>query len=880
MKKRWFFLVVPGMFLLLIVGIWIGTKIDIEQLNSQNNYSNSIKKTIAVVNQDVGKKSEGKNVNYSEAFISSLSNDYKVVSYKEAQQGMDNGEFSAIVTFPSDLSSKVYSINESTLQSPKIEFSVNPSLTESGYIETYLKVLNLQNEINDTLSYLYVSSIYDEVHSAQDEVKEIFENDEDDMLALEDVKLHDFRLNVNWSDIPEVEFTPTEINFNEFVSTVQGYADNMSQKYVDSYKKAQNDYEVFQKDFSVMANSASESGLQWYDKVYNREQNVSNYVDLIRGYRNDINLWSENLYGWNKSTETWLENINDYYSKVDGWKNNVFSWKNDMDTWGSGFITDMDTYKNSITSYKNAVDDYLENVCDHYVSSTADWSLQYTEYADNTKLYLQNLKTYVEDYNKKVNIDNKYIGDMSDYKAQLTEYQTDINNCASSLISEYFEPLKSFHTELNNTYFGVENDEENNGLISDVNNYYDALIQYEEELNSYKLDLDDYKYDLTNYAIIYADCINYYWQQYYMDNTDVSPPDFNINDMFNQIDTHDSDFSDTKSIINDKKDRVDAYTEREISSLDFTRNKLQTDFADLLSREQISIPDSPDYSDISEDGTIPLIDTNILNDYIEADLEEWDRTFNIVTPNPEDYIVLNTTAAPTVISEFSEVSPIFEGGVCPTLEVNEPLEIQDEVPAVPEGFISNCNSIVSESKKYVPYNYLTEDTKLEVNSIVDMYADNLVTVESRLTNNMNSNNNMLNHAYNQYNSYVNTLHTDANTAYMNKENDLNNTLGVFYKAKEATSIENKELLSDFSEKLPNSRVNSVVNKELVNFTVSPVNMIPGDIRSTEHLGVTQQEQRLDMYEYLIMLTAFLVVISLLIVLAIYRRDSKRNKKSL
>ena|GEM_PF-5464859 len=868
MKKRWFFILAPCAVLLLTSGIWIGTKIDVEQLNNQNNYSSSIKRTIAVVNQDTGVKNGDETVNYSEAFIASLSNDYKVVSYKEAQEGISNGEFSATVTFPSDLSRNVYSINESALQSPKIEFSVNPSLTESGYIETYLKVLNLQNEINETLSYLYVSSVYDEFHSAQDEIKEIFENDEDDMAALENVKLHDFRLDVNWSDIPEVEFNPTEINFEEFVSAVQGYADDMSQKYIDSYAVAQEDYEVFQGNFSLMANTVSDSGLQWYDKVYDREQNVSSYANSVREYKGDITVWQENVADWNASTSVWNYNIGLYLSDVVGWKDATVSWKGSMDDWSSGFIADMNLYKDSITSYRNSVDVYSKKAYDHYVTSTADWALQYTEYADNTKIYLQSLQSYAEDYNNKVIIDNEYVNTVSEYKTELSEYHTNVSNYASTLYSGYFEPLKSFHLALYDTYFGIENDKVSDGLIYDVNAYYESLLQYENALNVYKECLDDY-------AVSYGNDINYYWQQISLGNTYIQQPVFNLNDAMNQSGADAFDFSAMKMGIRNNQDKVNAYTENKINSLNLTKDQLETDFIHLQNSGQILVPEAPDDFGVSEDGTIEQIDTSILNAYVNADFEEWNYVFSEEAPNPNDYIVMNVKEAPTGISDFTKEVPAFDGGACPTLKVNEPTELKDELPVVPEEFVSNCNMIVDESGKYVPTSYLNEDTKTQVNSVVDTYATNLTTVNSRLTNNMNSNNNLLKQAYNSYNSYVTTLRSDADTAYINKENDLDNTLDIFYQSKDATSTENKELLEDFSEKLPNSRVNSVTNKDLVNFMISPVDMIAGEIRSSEHTNVSLQETRLDLYGLIIAASAALLLVGLFVILMLYRRDAKK-----
>lgn len=875
MKKRCLLLLVPCAVLLVMVGIWIGTKIDIEQLNKQNNYDSNINSTIAVVNQDTGVKNESGNVNYSEAFIASLNSDYKVVSYKEAQDGINSGDYSAMVIFPSDLSSSVYSINESTLQSPKIEFSVNPSLTESDYIGTYLKVLDLQNDINETISYLYVSSVYEELHNAQDEVKEIFKNDEDDMTALEEVKLHDFRLDVDWSDIPQVNFEPKEIDFEEFVSTVQGYADDMSEKYVDSYEVAQADYEQFQSGFSSMAQTVSEDGLSWYESVNDREGRVTNYATSVMSYRDDVADWSNDVSVWNESTNLWSGDIAGYLGRLESWQANVITWKSDMDIWGDLFKADMDLYQNSINSYKDAVSTCSNDMYNHYLTSTADWSKQYTDYADNVGEYLGDLRIYIEDYNQKVLVDNAYIADVNTYNNELSSYQGSIDAYASSVYSNYFEPLKGYHEELNSIFFGDENDENNNGLVGDINSYYSQLLDYENALNTYKTSLD-------NYSISYSHMVNFYWQQYYMGNTQIQQPVFNPDSASNASGVNNFDFEAIRSNIDSEQTIVNSYKQDKMDPVDSTKVQLETDYQNLVSTgSSIVSPAKPDYSQISEDGIIGTVDTSVFDSYVNPDFTQWDDAYEGI-PEESDYVVYDTSISDAGIVEnvaaFEEQAPIFSGGDIPLLETEEPKYLEDSLPQEPETFISSCEAIVGESAKYIPTNYLTEDTKSRVDSVVDMYASNLITVDSRLKSNMSSNNNLLTQAYNSYNSYVTTLRSDADTAYVNKENDLDDTLDIFYQAKEATSAENKELLEDFSEKLPNSRVNSVVNKELVNFMISPVDFASGEVRANSQFDISQQEKRLDLYGWIIIIVAPLLPIALLIILVLYRRDSRRARK--
>lgn len=874
MKKRWLFLFIPCAALFLVTGIWLGTKMDVEQLNKQNNFSSDIKRTIAVVNQDAGVKNKEANINYSEAFISSLNSDYKVVSYKEAQDGMDNGKFSAIVTFPSDLSNNVYSLNDSTLQSPKIEFVVNPALVESAYIETYLKVLDLQNEMNKSISFLYVSSVFDEFHDAQDKVKEIFKNDDDDMKALSSVKLHDFRLNVNWSDIPQVEFNPTEINFDQFVSSVQKYADNMSEKYLDSYAVAQSDYEKYQKDFSSMAQQMSSAGTQWYNKVNEREKNVTQYADSVMSYCNDVTLWGQNVHNWNNSTSKWLSGISLYLNDINLWKNSIVSWKNTTEHWS-------DNYESSIDSYKEDLNNYSDNVYNHYLHDTDEWACSYTQYRDDTEALLGNIQTLVDEYNSKVDIDNAYATEVTKFSNELLTYYNNTKNLSSDLINQYYNPMKSYHSALKEGYFGSDTKV---GLVERINNYYSSVESYEMALNTYKDDLEDY---INEYDSQLNGFWKVYWMQYFFtgiepDMSAMTKPELDLENLHGSWENN-YDFSTIKGDIQNVSSNINDSCAEQNQILDTVKNNLDQTIRESSDRIiELSLtapPAQPEYSDLLQEGTLQKINDDALDEYIHPDLPQWNNKFES-PPSADAYITDEVRKAPQAINDFNKIAPEFDGSEFEEFSAVQPEDIKDSLPILPAEFTDGCNGIVAESAKYVPENYLTNDVRSQVNSIVGMYAANLENTDSGLKNNLTSNNNLLLQAYGKYNSYVGNLRSDANTAYINKENDLNGSLEAFYNAKDNTSKENKELLKDFSEKLPNSRTNSVTNKDLVDFTVSPIDIISGDIRHNEQSGASLQEKRLETYSFIIIVVASIVAATILIILIIYLKDSRTRRKKL
>lgn len=663
MKKRWIYLFVSGAALLFVVGIWLGTKIEIEQVNIQNSYSSGISGTIAVVNQDVGVISSGETLNYSEAFISSLSGDYKTVSYKEAQEGLGKGDFSAVLVFPSNLSASVYSLNESTLQSPQVQFTVNKFLPEGEYIGTYIKLLDLESNINKTISYLYVTSLYDEFHDAQDQVKKVLKNGEDDLSALDNLKLHDFRLDVDWSDLPEVDITFNEIDFEEFISDVRGYADDISKKYTDSYAAAQKDYDEIDSDMLSIINNILPQEENWY----------GNICGVVADYQEQLN--QQQMYN---------------------------------------------------TQIKKQLD--------AYVSEVEEWKYE------------------VETYDQA-------------YKHSADKFKDDTEECYESM----FDLAKII-----------------------INDFYSLLLQYESTL----ADTDTDCMETPDYPMISIDFM------YKKDSDGISLRDQIGADVDKIKDFFDSDLDFNESLDLNSSDSSDKNAVAVSGESNFRQNIPSFDFT-------YTPPNIPIYS-------------NDLGDI----------------PNNQN--------------------------------INIPVDLN-------QTFLDSCVLLTEESQKYNPLDYLNDTTKGQIDSIIDLYRSNLYVVDGRLSNNVISNNNLFMNGFNVLNSYVSTLKSDASTAYSNQEKDLEDALFAFYTVKETSNEENKSLLESFSEKLPNSRKNSVTNKELVNFTISPIEFAEGEIRNSEKTDFISDRDLLQIYQTIIFIAVVLVILSIVVISMIYLRDRRREK---
>lgn len=830
MKKRWIFFIVAATALLFVAGVWLGTNIDLKELTSKNTIKKDINTKIAVVNYP-DEEEFIEDVHFSDAFISSLHDEYKIVNYEEAKRGMENGLYAAMVEFPPNLTTKVNSMNSSSPEKAKITFKINPSLSESAYLSTYLKVMDLQNDLEEAISYVCTKALYDEFYDAQNKTKQIFTNNNKDMDALNDVELHDFRLKVNWSDIPQVEFNPTEINFNEFVATVQGYADTMSKAYTDSYDVAKADYEVFQAQFSDSADKISIEGQSWYDQVKQREEKVSEHVSALATYRTDLSEWSGRAKLWNGANSVWHNNLSGYRDNVFDWKNRVSDWKNKTMDWGSAFQADMLNYQSSIDTYKNKVDEYLGNINNHY-KNTDSWAKNYTDYAASAETFFTNIKELVTDYNEFAINYNTQKGEFLKYIESAENDSKNLSNCKSNLETaiDYFNQLKTF-------YLG---NDQTNGLVQNNSELYDTLLLYNQSLAQYKTKLETY----VGHKI----------------DQDIHYDSFRLDELVSKI--------------KDQKNQIDTF---------IANNQLKFDNANTKIEEinHIELPTLSDYSSLASEEELTTIDNNKLQSFISQDkLTEWRGTYNGNAPDAQTIVtseenLTNLSKEKEVqdVEDFDKDLPQFEGGDFEELNITEPGELNDQPPEVPQILLDNCNSIISESKKYIPTNYLNDETKSKVNEVVGRYADNLTVVDSRLTANMVSNNNLLTQSYNGYNRYVYTLRSDADKAYNAEVDDLNKTVDSFSSVKIGTSENNKKLLNSFSEKLPYSKNNTI---EYAKWTASPLIFAHGELRPEDVTQINAQQNRLNILSIFFVVLSIAVVISLLIILYCYRRKKKKE----
>lgn len=743
MRKSWIACSVIAAVFILMAGMWLGVHAESNRNQKQQEMSGSIQTTIAVVNQDMGAMNHGFKENYSAAVIDKLGQEYVLVSSQAAQTGYANGTYGAIITFPPNLSAHVVSINEPKPEKVNLEFMVNPKMPEKEYIETYGKMIDLQYEVNQMISYMYVYSIYEEMHDAQSKVTELFKNDEDDMTALGKVKLYNFTENLNLGDVPNPLFEPSRVPFDSFVNQVNHYAEYMAKEYLTSYETASRDYVKFEECLVSLVDvigteaSAWQTDLEdWKSESESRIKEVQNYKDELLEWLRTAKVWRQNNENWQVSLADYQDKANLYYGKVSGFLDEANSWRKSAQNWGSNIYSQ-------------------QKVREQAVQSIAE---QYNANYEALNAYQESLQ--------------KWEKDLQDYTDHLKEEETQVPPETEETTTEAGGGQGNTDDETttlppDESVTGVGNEEVTTGAIPPVTTTISTRVAYAKGHNS------------------------------------------------------------NSSVSDGKKDE----TKLEVPGLQLPNGFAMPEILDkfdLVAWEDIACPDIEKVSPFT------------------ATLE--------APPLGGNDVVMNGL-------------PYYEGET-----------VLNQTPQVPGELTDALSEIEQNTPVFNPGNYLTDEVKQRADNYVTQYAYHLQTVENNLNSNQESNIAKLNQAYFAYNQYVAELRGSALTCHSAEQRRLQDGLGIFYNAKTTTSKENRSLLGFFASMMPNSRINSVMNKDVVEFTVAPVGFVNTNIRTMQLRDGYAQEDLLCVIETAIFGFFIILCVILLCMLLSYLLQKTRKRR--
>ncbi|MCL2425576.1 MAG: hypothetical protein FWD05_04470 [Oscillospiraceae bacterium] len=327
MKKRWIPVILLSLVVAILIGLRFGTDMEQQRFLEAADIESIAPEAIAVVNSDTGAAMDGVILNYSAAIIDTLGDGFILVSPAMAQTGLEQGVYSAILTFPSHVSERIVAFNTETPERVQLEFRVNPNLAESNYIMTHLELLNLQLAINTTVANTYVTSLFSQFHTAQDEMGAVFRNNITSREAIDVVYLRDFTPDLDLDFLPEVPFEPNEADTSEHLQSVAGFAEEVRRIYRSNFELAATIYSGMRDTFDPLVDGFDDERAAWIREAsawiadwVQFSGEVDDFFALVIGHQGDLVEWRANeAMDWHGELEDWHDGVEDWYDALVLW---------------------------------------------------------------------------------------------------------------------------------------------------------------------------------------------------------------------------------------------------------------------------------------------------------------------------------------------------------------------------------------------------------------------------------------------------------------------------------------------------------------------------------------------------------------------------------
>ena len=195
-------------------------------------------------------------------------------SLDEAKSGIYNGTYGAYIVIPPTFSESVESINDFP-QKASLTYSMNPNLSDATKLIVTDEIGVYMSLLNDTLSYVYVTSIMEEFHDVQDGSKTILEHDTQDLNNILAIVPSELSEDIEYPELAKADYSWEFLDLSEYRNNTEQYINN-----IDTYYDEVNTKMITQ--FGEVASEAAKAA-EGYKGVQNQIQDFNPFADDTSG---------------------------------------------------------------------------------------------------------------------------------------------------------------------------------------------------------------------------------------------------------------------------------------------------------------------------------------------------------------------------------------------------------------------------------------------------------------------------------------------------------------------------------------------------------------------------------------------------------------------
>lgn len=436
--------------------------------NGINDVNKLITNRVAIVNLDEGVMVQDEKVNYAEKLIIDLDENFSFTGLEDARQGYATGIYAGYLIIPATFSESVVSLNNTPVRS-EISYAISSNLREDVKEEVIYDVLALMDEINDGVSYMYLHSVLDDFHTAQDAADTVMNNDIEERDAIDAVQANDLVALVPVAEFTEIENNIEPVDVSEYMARNIELTGKVGLKYTEYLMESEEEhFKINEEATALMDEMSNMSGIMSNCNFSQNAEGGSIYQDGLEAldtFFEDYNISLEE-----KQTEI---------------EKNMIAIYKDINAYLTEYDRAVEAYQTEHEkSYQNtleALEELFEKYSEEYVIVSAE--------------ELQEIENTLESQSEMLRVQQCIIQELQDESEEqegseiLQEPETNFHDTVVEYAS-LSALQKSILRTLNDNYYffsGYLLDEEGK-VVKDENNKSVLLTSLIEE---YRQDLDD-----------------------------------------------------------------------------------------------------------------------------------------------------------------------------------------------------------------------------------------------------------------------------------------------------------------------------------------------------------------------------------------------------
>lgn len=408
----------------LVIGYKFGKNVSGEKKDTKQEQIDV--RTIAIVNLDEGIVQDKEIINYANKLIDYSDENLISTSLEDARNGVESGKYAAYVIIPATFSENINSINGKPVES-EIQYKLYNNLTSDAGLSTISNIFLLMDDLNNNVSYMYVDSILNEFHIAQDSVEEVLNNDKAISEAVSEVNPEDISTRVQLPSTEREDYTPSSVDYASYLKRNSELISDINNEYSNGYSKSVKEKEELTTAADNLGDSISATNSKLKDIDVETDEE-GNYI-----YDTELKELTASLNNYNNSLNTSMEQITTNMQDI---------------------CSGLSTYESQLDNLSGHYSDTLEKYNNDIMNNLDILSTSLSEGSYVLKLNNENIKSYRETEDQSVIKNVRII--YSDNDSQIYELIDDEGNINTNSLNDVIKDIVNKGCVVYTTGSGVE----------------------------------------------------------------------------------------------------------------------------------------------------------------------------------------------------------------------------------------------------------------------------------------------------------------------------------------------------------------------------------------------------------------------------------------